>query len=78
MITDSGTIIRTPVSDIPVYSRTAGGVIVMRLSAGQKLVNFTKVPHEEETEEETAVETAELTEVTVEAVTETEAPEEGE
>ncbi|MBQ8344672.1 MAG: DNA gyrase subunit A [Clostridia bacterium] len=51
MITDSGTIIRTPVSGIPVYSRTAGGVIVMRLSGEQKLVNFTKVPREEEIEE---------------------------
>ncbi len=48
MITDSGTIIRTPAVDIPTYSRTAGGVIVMRLAEGQSLVNFTKVPHEEE------------------------------
>ena len=52
MITDSGTIIRTPVSDIPTYSRTAGGVIVMRLGEGQKLVNFTAVAHEEPEEEE--------------------------
>ena len=40
MITDTGTIIRTPVSDIPVYSRSAAGVIVMRLADGAKLVNF--------------------------------------
>ncbi len=52
MITDSGTIIRTPAKDIPSYSRTAGGVIVMRLSEGQSLVNFTKVQREEEVEEE--------------------------
>jgi DNA gyrase subunit A len=52
MITDGGTIIRTPVSGIPTYSRTAGGVILMRLGEGQSLVNFTAVPHEEETEEE--------------------------
>ncbi len=51
MITDSGTIIRTPVKDIPVYSRTAGGVIMMRLGDDQKLVNFTKVAREEENEE---------------------------
>ena len=32
MITDKGTIIRMSVGDINVYSRTAGGVIVMRTS----------------------------------------------
>ena len=59
MITDSGTIIRTPVCDIPTYSRTAGGVIVMRLGEGQSLVNFTCVKREEE--EETAdAETVEI------------------
>ena len=47
MITNSGTIIRTPVSDVPTYSRGAGGVIVMRLSEGQSIANFTSVPHEE-------------------------------
>jgi len=63
MITDSGTIIRTPVSDIPTYSRTAGGVIVMRLGEGQKLVNFTAVAHEEPEEEETSeIEAVETTE----------------
>ena len=64
MITDSGTIIRTPVSGIPTYSRTAGGVIVMRLGAGQTLVNFTKVPHEdeEETAEQDAISPEEIAE----------------
>ncbi len=52
MITNGGTIIRTPVSEIPTYSRSAGGVILMRLGEGQILVNFTKVPHEEEEPEE--------------------------
>ena len=70
MITDSGTIIRTPVSDIPTYSRTAGGVIVMRLGEGQKLVNFTAVAHEEPEEEEAseieAIETAETVATTEE------------
>ena len=47
MITNSGTIIRTPVADVPTYSRGAGGVIVMRLSEGQSIANFTSVPHEE-------------------------------
>ena len=51
MITNSGTIIRTPVKDIPTYSRSAGGVIVMRLSEGQSIVNFTKVASAEEEEE---------------------------
>ena len=69
MITDSGTIIRTPVSDIPTYSRTAGGVIVMRLGEGQKLVNFTAVAHEEPEEEE--VPETEVTETTEAPVAET-------
>ncbi|MBQ5661606.1 MAG: DNA gyrase subunit A, partial [Clostridia bacterium] len=56
MITDSGTIIRTPVSGIPSRSRSAGGVIVMRLGEEQRLVNFTTTAHVEE-EEEIAEET---------------------
>ncbi len=51
MITDTGTIIRTPAKDIPVYSRSAGGVIVMRLGEDAKLVNFTQVPREEASDE---------------------------
>ena len=66
MITNTGTIIRTPVADVPTYSRTAGGVIMMRLNEGQSLVNFTKVPHEEPEEDE-GVEATE----TATAVTET-------
>jgi DNA gyrase subunit A len=64
MITDQGQMIRTPVSGIPVYSRSAGGVIVMRLGENQKIVNFTKVPREEKDEdaEIEAEETASATE----------------
>ncbi|MBQ8398134.1 MAG: DNA gyrase subunit A [Clostridia bacterium] len=51
MITDTGTIIRTPASDIPVYSRSAGGVIVMRLADDAKLVNFTSVSREADSDE---------------------------
>ncbi len=43
LITNEGTIIRIPVSGINTYSRTAGGVIVMRLDEGAKIVNFAKV-----------------------------------
>jgi DNA gyrase/topoisomerase IV subunit A len=50
MITDSGIIIRTPAKDVSTYSRTASGVIMMRLEQGQKIVNITKVAKEEETE----------------------------
>ena len=81
IITDSGIIIRTPSSDVSTYSRTASGVIVMRLEKGQKIVNVTKTAKEEEkpegeetvenTEnaENTAVE-SENTEVVIENVTE--------
>jgi DNA gyrase subunit A len=50
MITNDGTIIRIPVEGIPVYGRTAGGVIVMRLDEDAKIVNFTKVDKEEDEE----------------------------
>ena len=50
MITDQGTIIRTPVKNINTYSRGASGVIVMRLADGQSIVNFAKVAHEDVTE----------------------------
>ena len=58
MITNAGTIIRTPVSQINTYSRTAAGVIVMRLGEGQTLVGFTKVAHEEQEESAPAEATA--------------------
>ncbi|MBQ8213429.1 MAG: DNA gyrase subunit A [Clostridia bacterium] len=64
MITDTGTIIRTPVAGVPSRSRSAGGVIVMRLGDNQKLVNFTTTPHAEEKDEEFAEEATEVTEAT--------------
>ena len=69
MITDSGIIIRTPSEGVSVYSRTASGVIMMRLDEGTRLVNVTKTAKEEEKDEEIegeAVESAETVE-TVEA-----------
>ncbi|MBR5453331.1 MAG: DNA gyrase subunit A, partial [Clostridia bacterium] len=80
MITNEGTIIRTPVSGIPVYSRTAGGVIVMRLSDGASLVNFTRVEREpEDSELEEAVQadaaSADTLSVTPIDFSEAEAPE---
>jgi len=75
MITDQGTIIRTPASDISVFSRSAAGVIVMRLPEGQYVANFTVVAKEEKEDEEldTDVDTEENDEATeaAEAVAET-------
>ena len=59
LITNLGTIIRTPASDISVLSRSAGGVIVMRLGEDQHIVNFTKVAKEEEEETADTADTAE-------------------
>ena len=70
MITNEGTIIRIPVDGIPVYSRTAAGVIVMRLDDGAKVVNFTKVQKEEEEAE--LEENTEATEVNESATAESE------
>jgi ferredoxin len=47
LITNDGTIIRTPVSGISVQSRTAGGVIVMKPAEGSVIVNFALVATEE-------------------------------
>ncbi len=52
MITDGGIVIRTPANEISTYSRSASGVIVMRLGEEQSIANFTKVPHEDEIEDE--------------------------
>ena len=82
MITDSGIIIRTPASGVSVYSRTASGVIMMRLDEGQKLVNVTKTAKEEKKiEEEGSEENADAvesvnTEASDEAVTDTQQTEE--
>ncbi len=51
MITNDGTIIRTPCTGIPEYGRTAAGVIVMRLSDDAKIVNFTTTAASEDGEE---------------------------
>ena len=60
MITDQGTIIRTPASDISILSRSASGVIVMRLPGEQYVANFTVVAKEEN--EEIDAEDEEMTE----------------
>ena len=56
IITDGGTIIRTPVEGVPTYSRSASGVIVMRLGEGQSCVSFTTLPHSEGEEADEAEE----------------------
>ena len=53
LITNEGTIIRTAVNSINIYSRSAAGVIVMRLDEGAKIYNFTRLEKDEEIEEET-------------------------
>ncbi len=58
LITNEGTVIRTHVAEIPVYSRSASGVIVMRHDEDAYVSNFTVVSldtdgdGEEESEEE--------------------------
>ena len=58
MITDDGTIIRTPADGIPVYGRSASGVIMMKLGDGRTLVNFTVMEKAEEKEDESAADEA--------------------
>ena len=51
LITNEGTIMRIPVSGISIYSRTAGGVIVMRLNEGSSIINFARLDKQEDIEE---------------------------
>ena len=54
IITNEGTIIRTSVSGINVYSRTATGVIVMRLADGAFINNVARLEKTEDIEKESA------------------------
>ena len=60
LITDGGIIIRTRVSEIPVYGRSASGVRVMRLAEGASVARFAVV--DPLTEGEEKPETEEITE----------------
>ncbi len=51
LITDGGVIIRTRVGEIPVYGRSASGVIVMRLEEGSTVMRFAAVDPEAEAED---------------------------
>ena len=73
MITNEGTMIRTPVSDIRVCGRPSQGVIVMRLSEDAHVVNFAAVKDEEQAAKDAEkdaerivdeTESAEITELT--------------
>ena len=62
LITNEGTIIRTSVSGINIYSRTAGGVILMRLDEGCTINNVARLERQEEIDAESAEIDAETTE----------------
>jgi len=50
LITDDGTMIRTPAAGISVMGRSTSGVIVMRLAPGSVIANFTMTEKEEQQE----------------------------
>ena len=60
LITNEGTIIRTSVSGINVYSRTATGVIIMRMSDGATINNVARLEREEEIERESEAQAKEI------------------
>ncbi|MCI2106506.1 MAG: DNA gyrase subunit A [Intestinimonas sp.] len=51
LISNDGVIIRMAASDVNVYSRTAQGVILMRLDDGVKVISLARTEHEEEEDE---------------------------
>ena len=55
LITNDGTLIRTRVAQIPEYSRSAGGVIIMR-TGDASIVNFARVEKGEDVVEDDGVE----------------------
>ena len=69
IISDDGTIIRMAAADVNVYSRTAQGVRVMRVSEGTKVISLARVPQEEDKNqtEEAAEETTEPADAPTEA-----------
>ncbi len=69
IISDAGTIIRMAAADVNVYSRTAQGVRVMRVSEGTKVISLARVPQEEDKNqtEEAAEETTEPADAPAEA-----------
>ncbi len=81
LITDGGIIIRTRVSEIPVYGRAASGVRVMRLGEGASVARFALVDPDTESEDKPEnteiIENGELPEV-AETVETTEEPVNGE
>jgi DNA gyrase subunit A len=54
-ISSDGVIIRVPVTEIPVYSRYAQGVRVMRVAEGTQVVTVAHAPHEDEEEDDTDI-----------------------
>lgn len=61
LMTSSGTMIRMAVCEIPVYRRSASGVIVMRTAEEARVASFTVIAKEEEPEQETTETSAENT-----------------
>ena len=60
LITNEGTIIRTSVSGINIYSRTAGGVILMRLNEGCTINNVARLEKNEEIEKQSEAQESEI------------------
>lgn len=52
IMADNGVVIRTPVKDIPLISRSTQGVKIMKLRANSKIVSIAVGEHEESEEEE--------------------------
>ena len=59
IITNGGTMIRTPIEGISVISRNTKGVKIMKLKKNEKIVSVAVVEHEEENEETENLETLE-------------------
>jgi DNA gyrase/topoisomerase IV subunit A len=78
LITNEGIIIRTSVSSINVHSRTATGVIIMRLGEGATINNVARLEKDEEIEKASEVAEEEMKNHPIVEESETDEPEEKE
>jgi len=51
LISSSGTLVRTPVSDISIIGRNTQGVTLIRVEAGQRLVGLARIESIEDVDE---------------------------
>ena len=66
LITNGGTLVRTPVKDVSLVGRNTQGVRLINLSNGEKLVGLERVIEDEDEDVDLAIDNADDTDETIE------------